>query len=108
MQAVNQKAVKLRESNMELLRITAMILVLMVHASFKALDAPTLSDLHINPTSTFFRLFSESISIVCVNVFVLISGWYGIKAKGSRLLAFLFQVYFLNIMIYGILQIMGG
>lgn len=99
---------KVRDSNIELLRITAMILVLMVHANLP-LGIPTLSDFQMAPVSTFFRLFSESISIVCVNVFVLISGWYGIKAKLSRFWEFLFQIYFLNIIIYyALLIIFGG
>lgn len=99
---------KMRDSNMELLRITAMLLVLMVHACFMSLGVPTSADFHAAPTDTFFRLFSESISIICVNVFVLISGWYGIKAKISRMLAFLFQVYFLNVIVYYGMQAYGG
>lgn len=108
MQVTNQKVMKVRDSNMELLRITAMILVLVVHASFLSLGRPTSSDFHVAPTDTFFRLFSESISIICVNVFVLISGWYGIKAKWSRLLAFIFQVYFLNVILYCMRALLGG
>lgn len=105
MQVTNQETAKLRDSNMELLRIAAMILVLIVHASFKALGAPTLPCLQTNPISTFFRFFSESISIISVNVFVLISGWYGVKMRYSRLLAFLFQVYCLNIIMHCIMSI---
>ena len=108
MQTTIQKPKNLRDSNMELLRITAMILVLVVHASFLSLGTPKSSDFQMAPTSTFFRLFSESVSIICVNVFVLISGWYGIKAKLSRMLAFLFQVYFLNVIVYYGMKAFGG
>lgn len=55
----NQKIMKVRDSNMELLRITAMLLVLIVHASFLSLGAPASSDFQVAPTNTFFRLFSK-------------------------------------------------
>lgn len=88
---------KERDSNMEMLRIISMLLVLVVHADFSALSAPTPEDININATSVFFRFLMESISIIAVNVFVLLSGWYGIKPKTTRLLEFLFQVLFFGI-----------
>jgi len=53
--------VKKRDSNLELLRIIAMLFVLMVHASFRALDAPTEEDIAVAPLSSFLRFFSESV-----------------------------------------------
>ena len=35
---------KIRQSNVELLRIVTMILVMIVHANFRALSAPTVAD----------------------------------------------------------------
>ncbi|SFG53462.1 Surface polysaccharide O-acyltransferase, integral membrane enzyme [Prevotella sp. KH2C16] len=49
----------------------------------------------------------SSISIVCVNIFVLISGYWGIKFKGKSLLKLLFQVIFLSLFVYGVLCATG-
>lgn len=98
---------KARDSNIELLRIIAMILVMVVHASFKSIGAPTLEDINSDSTGTFFRFLSESLSIICVNVFVLISGWFGIRAKIIRLSEFLFQVIFFGILMYVGLYALG-
>ena len=40
------------------------------------------------------RMLFESLAIVCVNVFVLISGWFGIRPKWKSVTNFLFQVFF--------------
>ena len=64
MQRIFERQVKMRESNMELLRILAMVLVMVVHANFRALSAPTFSEFSLMPSSTFLRLLTESISIV--------------------------------------------
>jgi surface polysaccharide O-acyltransferase-like enzyme len=98
---------KVRDSNMELLRIVAMILVMVVHANFRAMHFPTGYDLAISPSSVFLRYFTESLSIICVNVFVLLSGWYGIHFKISRLLEFIFQVMFFSIVIFALFFILA-
>lgn len=92
-----------RQSNIEALRIISMILVMIVHASFKSLSMPTLSEIEDLPVSSFFRFFSESLSIVCVNSFILISGWFSIKVNILRFIEFLFQVVFISTLFYLIL-----
>lgn len=91
---------KIRQSNVELLRIITMILVLVVHANFRALSSPSMGDVISFPTSSFLRFLTESFSIICVNVFVLISGWFGIHFKWKRFIEFLFQVFFFGFLIY--------
>lgn len=86
-----------RDSNMELLRIIAMLLVMIVHANFRALPVPTYEEANNEITSSILRFFTESFSIICVNLFILLSGWYGIKLKIERLLEFIFQVFFFSI-----------
>lgn len=98
---------KLRQSNVELLRIITMILVMIVHANFRALSAPTVADAAAAPSSTFLRFLTESFSIICVNVFVLISGWFGIKFNWKKLIEFLFQVLFYGFIIYLIISIIN-
>lgn len=97
---MEKKSHSLRESNIELLRIVAMFLVLTVHADFLSLGTPTQSELQIAPVASYTRFFIESLSIVCVNVFVLISGWFGIKASTKSFLRFIFQCFFFLIGIY--------
>jgi surface polysaccharide O-acyltransferase-like enzyme len=89
---------KERESNFELLRIISMFLVLVVHADYFSLGAPSLQDCVSNPVQSIFRIGVESISIICVNVFVLISGWFGIRFKWKSICNFLFQVFFFGVL----------
>lgn len=91
---------KERDSNIELLRIIAMLLVLIVHAGFKALNAPSTYEVFDSPASSFLRFLNESISIICVNVFILITGWFGIRPRVSRICALIFQVMFIGLFIY--------
>lgn len=85
---------KPRESNMELLRIVAMFLVLAVHSNYAAIGVLTHSDLTENVLNGTFRLFYEALSIVCVDVFVLISGWFGIRPSVRGMVKFIFQCCF--------------
>lgn len=64
---------RLRLSNMELFRIIAMFLVLVVHADYYTLNAPTATELATTPVSAVTRIFIECLSIGCVNMFILIS-----------------------------------
>lgn len=85
---------KTRQSNIELLRIISMFLVLVVHANFWALGRPTSLDMQMSPLASYTRFLIESLAIVCVNVFVLISGWFGIKPSVKGFSRFAFQCLF--------------
>lgn len=98
---------KVRNSNIELLRMLAMFLVLLVHADFFSLGAPSVLDVQTIPVDSFWRIFFEAISIVCVNVFVLISGWFGIKPSYKGLLNFLFQCFFFLTGLYILTLLLG-
>lgn len=89
-----------RLSNIELLRIIAMILVVVVHCDFYSLGAPTVGDYQSNPLSTITRVFVQAIAICCVNVFVLISGYFGIRQKSKSLVSFVYQILFISIFLY--------
>ena len=71
-----------RASNFELLRILAMLLILVLHANFLAFRFPTNEAIHAQPLTSLGQVWSEALAIVGVNVFVLISGYFGIKARG--------------------------
>ena len=83
-----------RDSNMELLRIMAMILVMVVHANFRALPVPGVAQIEANPTSALLQFFTEGLSIIAVDLFVLLSGWYGIRPKAHRFSELIFQVLY--------------
>lgn len=86
---------KVRQSNYELLRIVAMFMVMMLHVNFLALGKPTMDEANSATIPTFVRIMFEVMSVGCVDLFVLISGWFGIKANRKSLLAFVFQVVFI-------------
>ncbi len=100
---VNRK--KVRDSNMELLRLVAMFLVLVVHANFRALPVPGMTHVHNNPSSAFLMFMTEAFSIYAVDLFVLLSGWYGIHFKVKRLGELLFQVLFFGLFAIGVCAI---
>ena len=85
-----------RQSNFELLRIVAMLLVLVVHADFWSIGSPDAADFHSEPLSTITRTLMEAIAIVCVNLFILVSGWFGIRASLRGFVNFAFQVFFFS------------
>lgn len=97
----------MRQSNIELLRIIAMFLVLLTHASSMSLGHPTAEETVIEPLSSFSRFFLGSLSVTCVDIFVMISGWFTIRPTKKGLLNFLFQIAFFQIVIY-LLLLMAG
>lgn len=96
-----------RESNFELLRIVAMFLVLVTHADYVSIGLPKSIDILSSPANAITRLSIESISVVCVNLFILISGWFGIRAHIKGLCNFLFQCAFFLIGTYVFSIIIG-
>lgn len=85
-----------------------MFLVLVVHADFWSLGGPTSNEFTANPLNAIARTLLESISIVCVNVFILISGWFGIRPSLKGLLNFVFQCTFFLFGIYAVMLATGA
>lgn len=86
---------KNRESNIEFARMISMFLILVIHANMVSLPHPTSVDLSNDSLEVVFRYFMESVGIVSVNLFILISGWFTIKPNTKRMLSFIYQVVFL-------------
>lgn len=84
-----------------------MFLVLVVHADFWAIGTPTSTDIHNNVLDVIIRVFIEVFSIGCVDIFILISGWFGIHPKKKSFFKLLFQCLFFLIGIYIIALITG-
>ncbi len=97
-----------RDSNMELFRIVSMLLVLVYHTDYLTFGRP-LQEYAINsPFSCLFRTGINSLSIICVNCFILISGWFGIRPKIERFTGLLFQVFFICSITLIIYSLFGG
>lgn len=96
-----------RQSSYELLRIIAMFFVLVVHSDFLAIGVPSSENLNNNAIPTLTRIGFESISIISVNLFVLISGWFGIRFSLKGLAKLLFQCLFVYYVVY-FLYVFGG
>lgn len=89
----------MRKSNMELLRIVAMLLVLVLHATFETLHYPNSTLVRAEPASWLGIILTEQTSICCVDVFVLITGWFGTHFKLQNVFRLLFQVAFISLTI---------
>ena len=88
---------KERDSNFELLRIVAMMLVMLVHANYYSLGDVTRSEIMAAPWTGFVRVFCEQLCIVSVNLFVLLSGWFGIRPTLKKFTALIFQILFIGL-----------
>ena len=97
-----------RQSNIELLRIISMFLVLMVHANFWSLGTPDRQELTSFPMATGFRIFLNTFCSICVNVFILISGKFGIRRSFKGLCSFLFQCIYFVIAGYILMWLVTG
>ena len=81
-----------RKSNIEALRLLSMLMVLNLH-SFWGYGQPV----SVLNSIDFFR---ESTSICAVNVFLLISGYFGIKWKFNSFFNLTFQILFYSFGVY--------
>ncbi len=93
------KSAKKRNPGIELLRIISMLMILTLHFNT---HTGTLLEIGVPATGVnIFATLTESFSITGVNAYVLISGYFlstG-KARPSRLLQLICQVYFYTILI---------
>lgn len=95
----------LRESNIEILRVLAMFFVLIGHVILLRNGYPSLDELYQSPLKSFFRYLLPAVSCVGVDVFILISGWFGIRFSIKGLMKLLFQFLFLTISILAVAAI---
>ena len=97
---------KERDSNIELLRIIAMLMILVLHA-IGALGPVSAAERTLSPATSFLRVFWEQACIIGVNLFIMISGWFGIRASGKGLFSLLFQVAFYAVCIALVFKLTG-
>ncbi len=87
-----------RMANMELLRMIAMLLVVVLHFLDKGGNLPPLTEGSME-VSGYAAWILETLSIVAVNVYMLISGYFLIESsfKVKRLLGLLLQIWFYSL-----------
>ena len=91
-----------RHSGLELLRILAMLMILIVHVDGAALGLPLPGDDapwgHVEWTKTAVEAFA----IIGVNLFVLISGYFTITLSARRVVTYLVMCLFYSVAIYAV------
>ena len=81
--------------------------VLLVHADFGALGWPDSREFASETFYSIARIVLEAFALVSVNVFVLISGWFGINFKWEGVAKLIFQSMFFFFGIYFTLVLCG-
>ena len=103
-----QKSDNLRQSGIELLRIVAIVMVLVCHANARVLGLPSRAEVFSVPAPSIARMLFGAMAVYGVNIFVMISGWFGIHAKPKSLAKLLFEVLFLLWGIYAVFLLTGN
>lgn len=99
MQHITPPAKSVRQSNLELLRIVSMFLVLLIHYMPTRMMASP-DTLRLDFWNTIGQFELSSICFVCVNCFVLISGYFGIKWKAKSFSKLIYNILFWGIIAY--------
>lgn len=103
----NYKQSALRQSNIELLRIIAMILIIAHHYSFHGGFSFPPEPINLNRLWIQFILIGGKVG---VDLFVLISGYFLVSQssiKADKILKLWFQIFFYSITIFIIFTILG-
>lgn len=82
-------------------------MVLGVHCNFLSLGEPTQATFKSAPFSTVARYFFQYACFFGVNVFVMISGFFGIKLSFKRLLNYLFYLAYWGFFIVGVIWLIN-
>lgn len=98
---------KYRASNFELLRTVAMAMVLAVHLDGASVGLPAPDGIASFGAQDWWRAAVESLAIVCVNSFTLISGYFGIRARVGGAIKFLAQCAFYAVGLYTVAAVAG-
>ncbi len=93
---------------MELLRIVAMLMVVAVHASTKGFGWIAVWKMHHYPVKWTFVALSTMMCIACVNVFVLITGWFGTHFKWRGVGRLVGQTVTVSLSMYAVVWLLGA
>ena len=99
---------KERLSNIELLRIIAITMVLMLHFNSHGLHPDVLSDSATLSWASFEGHLIESICIAAVNVFVMISGYFAIRLRVRSVLNLYIRCFMIGMVTYMAYILLSG
>lgn len=91
-----------RNSSFELLRILLIFLVIIGHANVWYIGFT-----YNTESEHVIKVLLQVICMPAVNAFVLISGWFGIKANISKIISLLFQMLFITVPVAIVMWILG-
>lgn len=97
-----KKQQTIRQSNIELLRIIAMILIMFGHSYGRQHYMPTEENVSSQPITSYLDVLLCCIATSGVGIYIAISGWFGIRFKRKGLAKYLFLVFFTLWAVYGI------
>lgn len=103
----NNLSIKTRQSNLELLRIIAIFLIMVVHATYYTFGMPQPEEIRQSPLHEFFFIGIKNVSVVCVDIFVLLSGWFGVHPKFKSIGGLIFQCIFFRFLLSLIFPLLG-
>ena len=89
-----------RGSNIELLRIVCMLMVVVLHFNNNGANTGIVNMPELLTERLIWGFLIESLCLVAVNCFVLISGYFAIKLKVRSLLKFYLQCFFIGLLTY--------
>jgi surface polysaccharide O-acyltransferase-like enzyme len=97
---------KKRQTNLELLRIIAMLMVVTLH--FMS-HGGVLKNVGMFTKQYYFSWVTEGIAIVAVNLYVMISGYFLVESKFrlKKVIALICEVIFYSLIIYFLLLVAG-
>lgn len=98
---------KIRESNFELLRIVAMLMVVLLHMNIMVFGGVNHDEVINTPITAGLRMFAEQLCCICVNVFILISGWFGIRPTLKGAMSIVYQVLFFTLLLFAFGRLTG-
>ncbi len=77
-------------------------MVLVLHADFFSLEGPSAADIRSDLFGSSMRILIQGLTIPAVDIFVMISGYYGIRHSKRGIFNLLFQTFFYLIMVYAV------
>ena len=90
----------IRNSNIELLRIVSMLMVVVLHFNNNGANTGIVNMPEVLTERLTWGFLVESLCLVAVNCFVLISGYFSIKLKVRSLLKFYLQCFIIGLFSY--------
>lgn len=98
---------KPRQTNIELLRILSMFLVLMIHYNVITNGMPNQEMVVTTPMRAWGISLLSGLDFICVDCFLVISGYFGIHWKWKSIASYLFQLSFWSAFVYIACSLLG-